>query len=626
MSASAPWDDIDLATALATSRELGIDLPVDAAIAIALGVLQDVEAADRLEDGAWRREVHGRIQPSLVRISAAGAVSLEIPGPLSGDLPDEFRFVAPEVAAGTPPTHRSDMFAVGALLFEMSTGHPIVPGPGPLEVARQIQSLEPVVLLHPHRPALGELTDLLLRALAPDPRQRFATADQFAEELKVLARRRGAESGSTVQFLETVFRSRPSIEIDREPSLPGVAAAFDALEHSPESSDEVVLEDGGRGAPRAPWELQDDPIIAALDLVPHGGPDELDEPSTPPLWSNEAGDRSADAIQESRPPVEPSPWEPDARPSSSGAVSVRSGDEEDDEAATSQVRGGAFLFADGRCVGPLPLLDMDRELARVRDPAALVAFEAGHWRPVAECAFVRRRSSKGERRSFDLLSLGPLLLEIGAGSRLHRVSLWSGPSAVVIELGQSRVWRAGATDVAPMLRRMVRDEGLLSTDSLPDDADVANDEVMLRWLEGRRLLNAGQVVRLRRQILRRAAAAPFDWEIGEALVLDVGPCPTLAPDTIELTEVIAFAVRDVGTPSVIEGALYREREKDVVLSEDARSRCAELPLNPAELRFVSELPSRVSLTEALVGEWHDGRESAFALLFLCISLGLVRLE
>ena len=621
MTQHNPWDDIDLATALETGQGLGIELPLDAAIAIVLGVLHGIDANGRLEEGGSSREAHGPILPSLVRISAAGEVSLDTPGPLTADRPDELRFVAPEVTAGSPPTPRSDVFAVGALLFEMSSGQRIAAGPCPVEVARQIQSLDPVALLHPHRPVLGELTDLLVHALAPDPVRRYATTGHFAEALQAVVRRRGAGPGATVRFLETVFRSEASTEFDAEPALPGAAEAFDAFESTAESSSaEVVLGDDTGEAPRAPWELQDDPIIAALGLVPLGGTDEAAE--APPLWSDGVDGEPASSAHEVPFPDEPSPWEPGASsPSGDGA---RSGDDED--ALTSQVREGAFLFADGRSVGPLPLLEMDRELARVRDPAALVAFEVGSWRPVHECASVHRKAPKGVRRSFGLLDLGAMLLEFGAGPRLNRLALWSGESAVMLELGQSRVWRAEATDVEPMLRRMVRVEGLLSTDSLPDDDTVAHDEAMLRWLEAHRMLNVGQVARLRRQILRRAAAAPFGWERGEVMIQDIGPCPPSSSDTIDLAEAITFAVRDRSAQPIVEGALYREREKHVVVTEGALERCAGLPLKPVEARFIAELPPRQPLTEALVGGWCQGRENSFALLFLCVELAIVRLE
>jgi len=642
MADRAPWDDIDLATALDTCRSQGTELPPEAAIAVAIGVMRGVETGERLQDGAWCCMVHGRIQPSLVRLSAAGEVSLDSPGPLCDDLPRALRFVAPEVAGGMPATPCSDVFSIGALLFEMLTGQPIVAAPDPIEAAREIEALDPVALLHPHRQALGDLAEPLRRSLSPDPNARFPTPAVLAEHLQPLAGDRGAEPGAIARFLETVFRSEAAAEFDDEPALPGVATAFAELASADDSlgdwesgdasdsledplASEVVLDDGQADAPRAPWELHDDPIIAALGLEPFGGADEA-EPDDPGPWPDWTETDAAATPAGDRQPEEPSPWEPETGSRADGEVQARSVDPEDEEALTSQVRGGAYLFADGRRVGPLPLLDMDRELARVRDPAALVAFEEGKWRPIHECSALPWRPPRGDRRSFGLLGLGPLLLEIGAASRLQRVALWSEDGAAMLELGRGRVWRAAADERAPLLRRLVRDEKLLATDSLPGDDEASHDEDMLRWLEGRRLLNAGQAARLRRRILRRATSAPFGWDHGESMVQDVGPCPRSAPGSIDLDEAIAFAVRDGRHQPIVEGVLYRERERDVVLVEGARERSADLPLNPVEARFVLELPDRQPLTDALVGEWHQGRECSFAMIFLCIELGLVRLE
>jgi len=635
-----PWDEIDLTRVFDVCREHGVAMPLDAAIAIALGVMNGIEQGNRIEDGTWKREVHGRIQASLVRMTATGRVFLDTPGPLSGDLPLELRFVAPEVASGNAPTSSSDVFSVGSLLFEMATGQPVLTGIGPLEVARQLESFDPVVLLHPHRPVLGALAPPLERALSPDPHIRYPTTDLFAEELQPIARERGANAEAISRFLETAFRSRACAEFDSESSLPGVAEAFDtmgldegreALETAgsddlPFASDVVLDEEE---SPLAPWELQDDPVLSALGMVLHGDEDEDEEEradggNEAPPWPEAVGEEPGSGA--GAPPAEPSPWEPSDDSRTSGDSRGSASDDQDEEARISQVRGGAFLFADGRCVGPLPLLEMDHELARVRDPAALVAFEAGKWRPLHASVSLDWRPPTGRRLSFGLLELGPLLLEHGSGSRLVRLALWSGESAAMLELGQGRIWRAASQDVEPMLRQMVLHEDLLPTDSLPGDEVVAHDEDMLRWLEGRRLLDPGQAARLRKQILRRAASAPFAWERGEAMVQELGPCPTGEAGTVDLKEAIAFAVRDRRTQPVVEGVLYRQRERDVVVVEEVRARHADLPLTPAEASFVAQIPGRLPVTDALVGGWHQGREGSFAMLFLCIELGIVKLE
>lgn len=84
--------------------------------------------------------------------------------------------VAPELRDGAPPNERTDVFAVGALLFTMLTGTPPEGSPSPRERDRRVsRSLDAAVR----------------RALSEDPSDRFGSALELADELERIRDARG---------------------------------------------------------------------------------------------------------------------------------------------------------------------------------------------------------------------------------------------------------------------------------------------------------------------------------------------------------------------------------------------------------------------------------------------------
>jgi eukaryotic-like serine/threonine-protein kinase len=93
-------------------------------------------------------------------------------------------YISPEQVKGQRGDQRSDVYAMGAMLYEMLTGQPPFTGPNPLAVMneRVLVNPEPARALNPEiSPALEEI---LFRALERDPRHRYSTAAEMAWELE----------------------------------------------------------------------------------------------------------------------------------------------------------------------------------------------------------------------------------------------------------------------------------------------------------------------------------------------------------------------------------------------------------------------------------------------------------
>ena len=93
-------------------------------------------------------------------------------------------YISPEQVKGARGDQRSDIYAVGVMLYEMLTGQPPFSGPNPLAVMneRVLHDPEPARKLNP---AISpQLDEILRRALERDPRHRYATAVEMAWELE----------------------------------------------------------------------------------------------------------------------------------------------------------------------------------------------------------------------------------------------------------------------------------------------------------------------------------------------------------------------------------------------------------------------------------------------------------
>jgi eukaryotic-like serine/threonine-protein kinase len=143
-----------------------------------LGVVhRDVKPANLMVDGTGRLWV---TDFGLAQVQSDARLTL------TGDLVGTLRYMSPEqaLAKRVVVDHRTDVYALGATLYELLTLRPAFPGTDRQELLRQIAFEEPV---RPRRLAKGapaELETIVLKALEKSPADRYATAKELADDLR----------------------------------------------------------------------------------------------------------------------------------------------------------------------------------------------------------------------------------------------------------------------------------------------------------------------------------------------------------------------------------------------------------------------------------------------------------
>jgi serine/threonine protein kinase len=93
-------------------------------------------------------------------------------------------FMAPEIAAGHPATRQSDVYGLGAILYDLLAGRPPYTGKNAAEILKHLAAGDPAPIhdLNPSAPpALGAICG---KAIARDPAQRYASAEELATEVR----------------------------------------------------------------------------------------------------------------------------------------------------------------------------------------------------------------------------------------------------------------------------------------------------------------------------------------------------------------------------------------------------------------------------------------------------------
>ena len=153
-----------------------------------------IEVAEALDHAHGHGVVHRDLKPANVWRAADGSVRLGDFGlaattdqsrlTVEGLVVGTVAYLAPEQAVGRSPDARSDLYSLGALLYELLTGRPPFLGEDAVTVISQHLSTPPVSPSWHNADVPPPLEAIVLRMLAKDPQDRPASARAVIDELR----------------------------------------------------------------------------------------------------------------------------------------------------------------------------------------------------------------------------------------------------------------------------------------------------------------------------------------------------------------------------------------------------------------------------------------------------------
>ncbi|GAB4299165.1 MAG: hypothetical protein Kow0090_14630 [Myxococcota bacterium] len=200
-------------------RKKGEFMPSDMAAFIIHKVCEALDYAHRKKDknGKDLNLVHRDVSPQNILVSYEGEVKVIDFGiakaarkstkTQAGILKGKFGYMSPEQVRGLPIDRRSDIFAIGVVLYELVTGERLFVGASDFSTLEKVRNVEIVPPTTYNKSLPKEIEDVILKALAKDTEERYQWASEMAMSLQkfILSFEKPYTGQELANFMKTIF-------------------------------------------------------------------------------------------------------------------------------------------------------------------------------------------------------------------------------------------------------------------------------------------------------------------------------------------------------------------------------------------------------------------------------------
>jgi eukaryotic-like serine/threonine-protein kinase len=157
--------------------------------------LQDIvrQTCQGLDHAHSHNVVHYSLEPAKIMVTWDGTVKLLSFGvscmgaftcQASGKAPDVLHYVSPEQLRGDPVDGRSNIFSLGAILYEMATESKAFAGDDADQVRQQIVEATPAAPIAVNRKIHPVLSEVIMKALSKAPEDRYQSGQELVNDLE----------------------------------------------------------------------------------------------------------------------------------------------------------------------------------------------------------------------------------------------------------------------------------------------------------------------------------------------------------------------------------------------------------------------------------------------------------
>jgi serine/threonine protein kinase len=261
---------------------MGLELPVPLACRIIIDACAGLDYAHKKTDGGKPLNiVHRDVSPQNILVSFKGEVKVVDFGiakaadqatvTRSGVLKGKYSYMSPEQAGGKKVDCRSDVFALGVVLYELLTSTRLFKRSSDMQTLAAVAecNVMPPSQVNPRVPP--DLDPIVLKALAKDPEARYADALQLQTDLEAWLRNRklSATNAELAGFLRHVYEERlarearsGSIVVEEDPPPTGQRTAVEGNRRGSGGNNPSVASGSSKDVTRAERGEQKAAVVA----------------------------------------------------------------------------------------------------------------------------------------------------------------------------------------------------------------------------------------------------------------------------------------------------------------------------------------------------------------------------